>query len=310
MGKLKVFVSTGESRTADGIIKELLEGNSPFKQYVEQVTTIYPPDIPTTNDELVNLGAKVLQMSIENSQPHEIADKLKGQDVAILIPPASQKKAQLCTTLCQAIKEAGVKNVVIVSAVGANMVDKQSLKMFKEIEEGAKRALPDSKMCIARAGHYFQNLLLYGKQMREQGFLGLPTENKPMTLVDARDVAGAITNIAVNNGNPISEAHLGECYEFAGVEQVTGSDIVDMCRAKGFNIDFKNIPRTEAEKYLRALKDVDESEIQCIQDQFDLVREGLMAGGSTHLKQVLGREPLTIREFVEEYLPSFQGREE
>ncbi|KAJ3087883.1 hypothetical protein HK102_010078 [Quaeritorhiza haematococci] len=308
--KLKVFVSTGESRTADGIIKEFLEGDSPFKQYIDQVTTIYPSDVSTQNDELINLGAKVLQMDTEKVDPSDMAKQLKGHDVAILIPPASSEKVKLANQLCRAVKDAGVKNIIIVSSCAANMIEKPSLKMFKEIEEGVKRELSDRTVCIVRAGHYFQNLLLYAKQMQENGFLGLPTDNKPMSPVDARDVAGVIANIAINDGNSISEKHMGECYELTGVEELTGDQIAKIFKENGMNTTFKSISRSEAENYLRSLESVDESEIQLIQDEFDLIREGKLGGLSPHMQQLLGREPLTMSDFVREYADVFKGKEE
>ena len=164
MHKKNIVVTTGESRTADAIVRVMMD-RADMKQHVGSLKVMHPPDLD--NPELSKVGAEIVNLpktDLSQCDPDECAEMFKGADVAILIPAAVQNKVEQAQAMMKAVKLAGVKNVVLISSQGCTS-GLPRLGEFMKIEQAAKQMMPDANLCVLRAGHYMQNLFIYAKQI-------------------------------------------------------------------------------------------------------------------------------------------------
>jgi len=318
MTKLNLLSVSGESRTGDYVIQNLLGRAASCREYVNEVIAVLPPGLRNRN--LSDVGAKQIDVDVFGKPPKEIADQLKQFDIhsVVIVPPASARKVEFTEKLLQAIKELSesnkdLKNIILISAIGVDEADHLTeLKKFKEIEDRSKKILEKTNInwCILRPGPYMHDLLLYEKQIRENGFLGLPTEDKKICFVDARDVAAAAAVIATCCGEKeMKEEHQGKTFNLTGPDALNGEQIVEMMKQMNEKLKnmlkegYKSISRKEAEKYLSTIPELDESEIGVLQDMFELAKDGKLETKTGDLQKILGLaniEPRSLREYLEE----------
>jgi precorrin-6B methylase 1 len=78
----------------------------------------------------------------------EIVKHLQNVQVAVVIPPANKNKLQHTTCFLEALQKTEVKNVVLLSSLGAEKEEKPHLKEFFQIETMAKEM--NFNLCIVR----------------------------------------------------------------------------------------------------------------------------------------------------------------
>lgn len=317
MHKKNIVVTTGESRTADAIVRVMMD-RADMKQHVGSLKVMHPPDLD--NPELSKVGAEIVNLpktDLSQCDPDECAEMFKGADVAILIPAAVQNKVEQAQAMMKAVKLAGVKNVVLISSQGCTS-GLPRLGEFMKIEQAAKQMMPDANLCVLRAGHYMQNLFIYAKQMKEGKHLGIPTGDGKFAPIDDRDVALCAAKIALSgNKYSIASEHVNQVYTLTGLELASGEEIVRMAKPHlqkvGLSsMEFKSLSKNEWGKYIReAVPDMDPSEMELLSEEFDLVREGKLAEICQDVKRICPQEnPTTLDEFFQEYADDVFGKEE
>jgi uncharacterized protein YbjT (DUF2867 family) len=156
---------------------------------------------------------KVVSYQIDLMRPDSITEAARGMDVALIIPPANAHKVQYTENVIKGIKDAGIKALVLMSSVAADLTHpgKESFQQFGQIE----RMLMDHDIestCIVRSAFFFQNLLLYANQIRaDPSFLSLPLGEARFAPVDLQDVMGCAICCAQDIPH-----HAGQVYILTG----------------------------------------------------------------------------------------------
>ncbi|KND00177.1 uncharacterized protein SPPG_04518 [Spizellomyces punctatus DAOM BR117] len=300
--KLTVLVTTAESRTGDAVVQELLSGE--YKNRIAKVIALFPPDLE--NPEHMNLGAEIQNIDVLETSVDELSTLMKsnGVDVAVLVPPATDAKVLVAENLLRAAQEAGTLNAITVSSQACDDPNGgRRMQQFLAIEKASK-ASSVPNVCIARAGHYIQNLFLYTEQVKDSKTLGLPIDHKKFAPVDVRDVAYAITTI-IGHG---VEQHRARCYEFTGPEALTGDELV--AKSGIPDIRFKPISVQDWREYIELVEDLDPSEIEVLEEQFHLVRLGRLQYVSPDFTRVVGKPPRPVEAWWSEARDEFIPEEE
>ncbi|KAI8826981.1 uncharacterized protein EV422DRAFT_512177 [Fimicolochytrium jonesii] len=305
--KINILVTTAESRTADAILAE-------FNRKYHNLTDMHmcaqiSPNVETKEREYDNV--KLITCDPAEASCEELCQAMQNMDTVILIPPASENKVEVAKKLMDCAMKCNVKNCVVLSDCCAELApDAKQYRKFVEIEKYIKEKCGKGNchVAFARSGHYMQNLFLYAKQMKENGFLGLPMGKGKFAPVDNRDVAIAVLALATS-GSEMSDKFRDKTFHLTGTEVVSGEDIVNAAKEAGLDhkLTFKDIPEEEAKEYLSQIPQMDPSEVELILEDFRLVREGKLQKATSDLKDLIVEKPTTLFDFFKEYKGDFMN---
>jgi uncharacterized protein YbjT (DUF2867 family) len=235
--------------------------------------------------------------------------KNSGADTIFIIPPASTRKLGPERDVLTAVKAAGIKNVVLLSAAGADLaVEKNQprLRQFATIESEMMhlRHLEGTSQCIIRAGYYTENLLLYENEMKNSGRLRLPIGyDNSFAPVALGDVVKLAANILVSEGpNGLSDQFRGQLITLTGPMMCNGVELAAAVSQAGVNIEFADISDADAQQQLESNTDANPSQKEYLREYYSLVREGKTNYVSTlGFASITGEEPTNPHEFFKKY---------
>ncbi|KAJ3161781.1 hypothetical protein HDU86_006552 [Geranomyces michiganensis] len=242
-------------------------------------------------------------------------------DTIMVIPPARDGKVELTKQLVEAAKEAGVQNVLLLSAAGCDFADPKEqpiLRSFIEIERMVMECKGDADVplghspCILRAGMYAETLLLLAKQAQAEGALRLPIgpthKCAPVALGDVALVAATVLTGEGDKG--FHDDHRGQLITLTGPIMTAGNELVEaMEESIGVKLKFQDVKPEEAKKMLTNTSDVDPSEIEYLMEIFALARKGFLNYISTTAFIALtGQKPQELTEFFKTYSDEFSNK--
>ncbi len=243
---------------------------------------------------------KVVSYQIDLMHPDSITEAARGMDVALIIPPANAHKVQYTENVIKGIKDAGIKALVLMSSVAADLTHpaKESFQQFGQIE----RMLMDHDIestCIVRSAFFFQNLLLYANQIRaDPSFLSLPLGEARFAPVDLQDVMGCAIRCAQDIPH-----HAGQVYILTGPHLIDGEDIAAACSTiLGKSIEWKACDLKEAEDVLKVKPGLDVSEARYLLDSYELVAGNHFSFVTNCVREILKKAPTDIQNFFRKHL--------
>jgi len=224
---------------------------------------------------------------------------LRGVESVYLVCSPIPELVQLEGNAVEACEEAGVRRIVLNSALGAGDYGKSFPSWHRKVEDKLKAA----KMahCILRPNSFLQNVLTYyAPSIRSQGAFYGAMGNARISYLDVRDIA-AVAAEALR-----SSEHDGKTYELNGPEALTCAEVAErISRHAGIRAQYVDIP---AEAQRKAMMDQGMPEWQVtalleLQAYYTGGRGGTLDGV---LQGLLGRPPITMDRFLEEFAGEFR----
>jgi hypothetical protein len=127
----KICITAVDGQTGF-LIAELLLTNPDFKSKFTSVTGLsLHPDSPKCA-ELKKLGAEIIPHVPGRAREMVKVLKQSKADTICLIPPTHSDKYDVTMELVEASKKAGVPNVCLISAAGADMADEKKQPRLRE----------------------------------------------------------------------------------------------------------------------------------------------------------------------------------
>jgi uncharacterized protein YbjT (DUF2867 family) len=143
-----------------------------------------------------------------------LAAALRGVESLYLVCSPIRELVQLEGNAIDASETAGVRRIVLNSAMGAGNYGKSFPSWHRQVEDKLKRTKLEH--CILRPNSFMQNVLTYvAPSIREQGAFYGAMDSARTSYVDVRDVA-AVAAKALQGGE-----HDGKVYELNGPEALT-----------------------------------------------------------------------------------------
>lgn len=197
---IAVFGATGQ--TGSEVTRQLAAKGVPTRALVRDLEKA---------KRLEGLGIEIVQADL--AQPETLVEALEGSQKAYFV--TSGAATQLSQNFYVAAKQAGVQQVVRLS--GSFMVGPDSAVTFDQWHYQAEQALEHSGLAWThlRPSYFMQNILFQGAS----GTLALPFANRPVNLVDIRDIA-AVAVAALT-----TEGHAGQVYEITGPQALTFQEV-------------------------------------------------------------------------------------
>jgi len=226
---------------------------------------------------------------------------LQGVETVFLVCSPIPQLVELESNMIDACVAAGVKRIVLNSALGAGDYNKSFPSWHRKVEDKLKATR--LAYCILRPNSFTQNLVsFYAPSIRSQGAFYGSTGNARMSYLDMRDIA-VVAAKALEGGE-----HDGKIYELNGPEALRGTEIAEkISRHSGVAARYVDIPMDAQRK---SMLDMGMPEWQ-VTALLDL--QGYYAGGKGGdvdglLKQLIGRAPITVDKFLAEFAAEFRGQ--
>ncbi|HUM01790.1 MAG TPA: SDR family oxidoreductase [Thermoanaerobaculia bacterium] len=179
-------------------------------------------------------------------KPETLAPALRGCDRVFLCSAAGPRQVELQGNLIRAAKEAGVRHVVRMSALGASL--DSPVSMLRWHAETEKQLIASGLPWTFLRPHYFmQNVLGFAPSIKAQSAFFLPMKGGRIPLVDTRDIAAVAVEALTGSG------HERKIYDVTGPEALSGQDLAQkLSKAAGRTIAFRDVSPEEARKQMRA----------------------------------------------------------
>ncbi|MBP3127603.1 NAD(P)H-binding protein [Thalassospira sp. ER-Se-21-Dark] len=179
----------------------------------------------------------------------------------------------------------GAKRIVMLSGRGEEAAHRA--------EDALRHSGADAT--VLRANWFFQNFNedLFLPYI-QQGTLALPAGDTPEPFVDANDIAECAVACLLDN------SHIGKTYELSGPSAVTFADVTKMISSvTNHPVNFVAITVDELDAELEADGMPDEVR-GLIRYLFSEVLDGRNSQPTSYVYEILGRQPNSLRNFVEE----------
>jgi uncharacterized protein YbjT (DUF2867 family) len=236
------------------------------------------------------LGPNVVPVDFDYEKPETIAAAVKGADRLFLLTPFSQDQVALAKVLIDAAKAAGVKHIVKLSAIGAQIEPGIQLGRWHRAVEQLVEA-SGIAYTFLRPANFMDNFIHYYPPAGD-GNIYLPLGTGAVSYIDARDVA-AVAAAALTE-----ESHYGKAYELTGSEALTTAEAAAAIgKASGRDIHYVDVPEAAASKAMLDMQ-MPGWMVDGMMELHGIVKAGYASGISPLVEQLTGHAPRTFAEFT------------
>jgi uncharacterized protein YbjT (DUF2867 family) len=230
---------------------------------------------------------------IDYNRPETLQAAFQGCDKLFLLGPNALNQSELERNAVEAAKAAGVRHIVKQSVMGA-VEESYSLA---QVHRPGEKAIELSGLAwtFLRPNSFMQNAVTFmGKTIRAEGTFYTASGQARISHVDVRDIAAVAVEVLTG---PNYEA---KAYTLTGPEALTYDELAgELSKALGRPISHINLSPSDLKSGMLA-----EGMPEAISDRMlDLERyfgEGRASRITNDIKQVTGREPRRLAEYVRE----------
>lgn len=230
-----------------------------------------------------------------------LAAALRGVESVYLVCSPIPDLVQLEGNAIEACEAAGVRRVVLNSALGAGDYSKSFPSWHRKVEEKLKA----TKMayCILRPNSFMQNVLTYfAPSIRAQGAFYSSMGSARTSYLDVRDIA-VVAAKALRGGE-----HDGQTYELNGPEALTYAEVAEkIAKHAKISAKYVDIP-VEAQRKAMLDQGMPEWQVTALLELQEYYKNGQGGGIDGLLGSLLGRPPVRMDAFLEEYAGEFRGQ--
>ena len=232
------------------------------------------------------------------SKIETIKAALQGVESLFLLTAPSLNMADIEIAIMDEAKKAGVKKIVLQSAMGVNFQSAQTfVHEHAESQEYLKKlGVP---FTILQPSSFFQNFLAL-KSINKQGAIYGNYKDGKMGFVDAKDIASVALAALTQTG------HEGKTYVITGNEALTYGEVASkVSRATGKTVKYINVSTDEAVKGM-----VDNGTPEWLSMDLGKSGERLAAGDMREITDVVQKvthqKPITIDQFLTDNVEAFK----
>jgi uncharacterized protein YbjT (DUF2867 family) len=247
--------------------------------------------------ELSAQGMDVVPGDFEDRESLKRA--LGGVDTAFLLAPFVPNMLDLQLAFIEAAKEAGVRRIVKLSAMGTAP---DAPVAFLRWHATAEQALRESGLAYTalQPNGFMQNLLGMAPLISTQGIIPAPAGDSRISHIDVRDIAASAVAVLTQPG------HDGKTYVLSGPAAVTYEEIAaDVSEAIGKKVTY--VPITP-EQFLDGLTStgVPQWMASGLGELYALYRTGAGATVTNEVEALAGRPAIPFAQFARDYAGAFK----
>ena len=192
-------------------------------------------------------------------------------------------------------KAAGVSYAVMMTAMGVDQTERGLRKVELHLMASGMA------YTILRPTWFMQNFTGYmGDMIRQQGGLYMPTGDGKNSLIDTRDIAAVAAAALTEDG------HAGKEYTLTGTDSLSYAEACAVLSdVGGRDIPFVAITQEDARQSLEGAG-WPQPDIDLMLYLYDGIKQGWYAPVTPDAAAILGRPPITLRQFAEEHADAWR----
>ena len=285
-----ILITGASGAVGSAVLQEVSKGGQPFRAMYR------------SQSEAQKAPAGISTILADFASKESLAPALAGVDVVFLVCSPIPQLVELESNVIEVSRQAGVKHVVLSSALGAEDYPKSFPSWHRAVEDRLK--ISGLGYTILRPNGFMQNVLAYNApSIRAQGAFYAALGNAKISHVDVRDVAAVAAKVLQSPGG-----HSGKTYELNGPESVSNTELAQrISLVAGRTVTYVDIPETAQRKSMLELG-MPEWQVDAI---LDLQRYYVQGGGNKVtglLAELLGRAPIHLDSFLAESKDHFRAQ--
>jgi uncharacterized protein YbjT (DUF2867 family) len=230
-----------------------------------------------------------------------LAPALQNVESIYLVCSPIPELVQLEGNVIDACLDAGVKHVVLNSAMGAGDWNKSFPVWHRKVEDKLKST--KLSYTILRPNSFHQNVVaFYAPSVRAQGVFYSSMQNAQNSFIDVRDIAAVAAKALAGGG------HAGKIHELNGPEALNYTTLAaKIARVAGREVKYVDIPM-EAQRKAMLEQGMPDWLVTALLELQEYYLAG--KGGQTDdlSQRLLGRAPITMDQFLAENAGEFRGQ--
>jgi uncharacterized protein YbjT (DUF2867 family) len=233
-GEIAMILITGASGNAGGaVLREALKGGSGARAMYR------------SKEEAAKVPQSATAVIADFADQQSLRRALEGIDTVYLVCSPVRELVELESNMIDACREAGVKHVVLNSALGAGDFAKSFPSWHRKVEDKLKAS--GIAYTILRPNGFMQNLIAYfAPSIRAQGAFYQSTGDAKISHLDLRDIAVAAAKILHSPSQ-----YAGKIYELNGPEALSYAEVAEkISKATGRKVSYVDIPLDAQRKAL------------------------------------------------------------
>jgi uncharacterized protein YbjT (DUF2867 family) len=230
-----------------------------------------------------------------------LAAALRDVDAVYLVCSPIPDLVQLESNMIDSCRTAGVKQIVLNSALGAGDCPKSFPSWHHKVEDKLKTT--GISFTILRPNSFHQNVVTYfAPSIRAQGVFYSSIGNARVSFLDVRDIAVAAAK-ALAGGE-----HIGKTYELNGPEALTYGELAEkISKHAGRAVQYMDIP-VQAQRKAMLEQGMPTWQVDALLDLQEYYTSGNGGAVDPLLPKLLGRPPITMDRFLAESAGEFRSQ--
>ena len=282
-----ILITGATGRISSGILANLKDSGHSLRALVRN---------PEKAEALVKTGVDVRIGDLE--KPWTLAAAFEGVDILWLLTSGDPRSPEQNSNAIWAARQAGVKHIVRMSAVGA-AYDAPSISHRLHALSDAELVGSGIPFTLVRAQFFAQNFMMAADPIKEKGAMFMSLGAGRIGLIDARDISAFAAHVLTTEG------HEGKTYDLTGPESLDMHQMAEAIGgAIGKTIKYVPVPVAGVKTALKE-KGMDEWSIHRFADIFDAYAAGKGDIVSDDFKRVTGKEPRSMKQFAEDFAKVF-----
>jgi uncharacterized protein YbjT (DUF2867 family) len=248
---------------------------------------------PEKVKERFGLGVEAVRFDF--SDPSTFADTFRGiRKVFVLRPPQISNIKRDMFPALEVAKAAGVNHMVFLSLIG---IEKNKVVPHYKVEQWILSSGLD--YTFLRCSFFMQNLnTTHLAEIRDRDEIYIPVGDAKTSFLDVRDI-GAVAALALS-----SPGHEKKAYDLTGSEALDYYQVAEMfTRVLGRKITYKN---PSSMKFFRRQQKNNKLMFALVTTWlYGNTRKGMAETVTGEVMRLLGREPIRMRKYIEDYKSSW-----
>jgi uncharacterized protein YbjT (DUF2867 family) len=277
-GKIVVTGSTGN--VGNTVVKQLTAKGALFK-------ATFKDPAKAQRMQLQNVESVLL----DYEQPETFDAAIKDTESLFLIPPpVNPRQHELLIPLVRAAVQAGVRRIVNLSAMN---VERDDTLPLRQIEKYIETSGVD--YVFLRPNWFMQNCNGFLLDSIKSGGIYLPTGDSKVSFIDIRDIAAVAVAVLT------ADDHLNQALTLTGGESMDHHEMAAvLSEINGKTIDYVSITEQDMAAGLKSEGWQDDA-VEMGLKMFRSMRQGENEPVTSDVEKVLGRKPITFRQYVADY---------
>ena len=281
-----IFVSGSTGNVGSAVVRELLARGA-----------VVRAGGPDTDRVRAQFGQAVEAVEFDFSNPATYSAAFEGvQAMFLMRPPQISDVERLMFPAMDAVAAAGVKRFVFLSLIGIEQIKRAPHYKVEQrlIEMGLDYT-------FLRCSFFMQNLSTTQRaEIRERSEISVPVGRARTSFLDVRDI-GEVAALAL-----VKDGHARKIYDLTGAEALDYYEVADLfSEVLGRKIVYRN-PTMLGYALRQLFGGAPLPYVLVTAWLYNNTREGMADVVTNEVQRLLGRPPVSMRQFIEDYIETWK----